>query len=192
MHQSSALYDPRRVATPSQRLAAAAHHMRRAKIRAKAIGDAPPTVVTFEIPNTPFGVAKVRPGYKPTKAEPAVIHRMWFEDLILEAERHLRKPRVPDVLKATAFHFGLSQVDLLKGGRTKDLVLPRHIAMFLAYRLTDLSLPDIGRRFGGYDHTSILHGRDRIRHLIKSDIEVARHVDVIIRSIPGASVIRNG
>jgi len=192
MHQSSALYDPIRSATPLQRKYATAHALRRAKIQAKAIGVASPRVVTFEIPNTPFGVAKVRTGYVPPVPEAPVIHRMWFEDLIIEAEKHLRKARVSDVLKATAFHFGLSQVDLLKGGRTKDLVLPRHIAMFIAYRITELSLPDIGRRFGGYDHTSILHGRDRIRHLIKSDIEVARHVDVIIRSIPGATVVRNG
>lgn len=190
--QSSALYDPSRSLTPSQRLAAAAHNIRRAKIQARAVSEKATKVVTFEIPNTPFGVAKLREEYHPAKPEPIVIHRMWFEDLIIEAERHIRKAKVPDIIKATAFHFGFSQTDLLKGGRTKDLVLPRHIAMFIAYRVTEHSLPEIGRRFGGYDHTSILHGRDRIRHLIKTDVEVARHVDTIMRAIPGATVVRNG
>jgi hypothetical protein len=192
MQQTSALYDPIRAATPSQRLAAAAHNMRRAKIASRALPEsASPRIVTFEIPNTPFGVAKVKPYQPARKPEPAPVHRMWFEDLIAEADRHFLKVRIPGILKATALHFGVSLADLMRGGRTKPLVCYRHVAMYLATVLTDHSLPEIGRRFGGFDHTTIINGRDRIKHLIKSDAEIAAHINAIIRSIPGAQV-RNG
>jgi hypothetical protein len=192
MQQTSALYDPIRVSTPSQRLAAAAHNMRRAKIASMALPEnSAPRILTFEIPNTPFGVPKVRPYQPVRKPEPPPVFRMWFEDLIAESDRQFRRPRVPDILKATALHFGVSIDELARGGRTKPLVTCRHIAMYLATILTDYSLPDIGRRFGGFDHTSIINGRDRIKHLIKNDVEIAAHVDAIIRSIPGAQV-RNG
>lgn len=190
MQQSTALYDPIRSATPSQRLAAAAHRMRQANIEANAIGERAARVISFEIPNTPFGVAKIRERDRtPTSPEPAPIHRMWFEDLIIEAERHLKKTTVRDVLRATAFHFGVSVAELTKGGRTKPLVFCRHIAMYIATAVTDHSLPEIGRRFGGYDHSSILHGRNRIRYLLPKDAEIAAHVNAIIRSIPGAKVL---
>jgi len=189
MQQSSALYDPIRAATPSQRLAAIAHNMRRAKIASKALPEgSSPRIVSFEIPNTPFGVAKVRPYQPERNPEPAPIHRMWFEDLIAESDRQFRRTRVPDILKATALHFGVSLAELIRGGRTKPLVCHRHIAMYLATILTDYSLPDIARRFGGYDHTSILHGRDRIKRMIKTDPEIAAHVAALISSIPGARV----
>jgi hypothetical protein len=192
MQHTSALYDPIRTATPSQRLAAAAHNMRRAKIASRALPENhAPRVVTFEIPNTPFGVAKVRPYQPEKKPESAPVYRMWFEGLIAEADRQFRKTRVPDILKATALHFGVSVAELTRGGRTKPLVTCRHIAMYLATVLTDYSLPDIGRRFGGFDHTTIINGRDRIKHLIKYDVEIAAHVKAIISSIPGAQV-RNG
>lgn len=164
--------------------------MRRANIEAKAVGEKTARVISFEIPNTPFGVAKIRERDRAPKVpEPAPIYRMWFEGLIIEAERHLKKTQVRDVLKATAIHFGVSVAELMKGGRTKPLVCCRHIAMYIATVVTDHSLPEIGRRFGGYDHTSILHGHNRIRYLIPKDAEIAANVNAIIRSIPGARVL---
>jgi hypothetical protein len=192
MQQTSALYDPIRVSTPSQRLAAAALNMRRARIASRALPEnSAPRILTFEIPNTPFGVPKVRPYQPARKPGPPPVFRMWFEDLVAESDRQFRKTRVADILKATALHFGVSIAELMRGGRTKPLVCHRHIAMYLATILTDHSLPDIARRFGGYDHTSILHGRDRIKRLIVSDAEIGAHVNAIIRTIPGAQV-RNG
>lgn len=65
--------------------------------------------------------------------------------------------------------FNISKVDLKSSRRTSNVVLPRQIAFWLCKNLTTRSLPDIGRRFGGKDHTTVLHGVRRIEALAQSD-----------------------
>ena len=72
---------------------------------------------------------------------------------------------VDDIQKATSEHFGLKQADLISERRTRSVARPRQAAMWLAKQLTTRSLPDIGRRFGGRDHTTVLHAVRRIETL---------------------------
>lgn len=69
--------------------------------------------------------------------------------------------------------FGVSKAFIESGSRKKGIVQPRQIGMYLARKHTNISLPEIGRRFGGRDHTTILHAFQKIEALIKRDESIA-------------------
>jgi chromosomal replication initiator protein len=91
----------------------------------------------------------------------------------------LRKVLVEDIQRAVARHFSLSRGDLLAARRTANVVRPRQIAMYLAKTLTLRSLPEIGRRFGGRDHTTVLHAVRKIEFLIGTDTTLAAEIDLL-------------
>lgn len=88
-------------------------------------------------------------------------------------------PTVPNILRAVAQYYNLSLTDLISKRRTQAIVRPRHVAMYLARTLTTRSVPEIGRRFGDRDHTTILHGARRIADLMQSDPDLAEDVQNI-------------
>lgn len=96
-----------------------------------------------------------------------------------------RRVTVDEIQKATAEHYGLRQADLLCERRTRAIARPRQLAMFLAKNLTTRSYPDIGRRFGGRDHTTVLHAVRRIEQLKAEDPSVAADVEAITRKLKG-------
>lgn len=102
---------------------------------------------------------------------------------------HLRggekRVTVDDIQKATAEHFRLKQADLLSERRTRALARPRQAAMWLAKQLTTRSLPDIGRRFGGRDHTTVLHAVRRIDALRPVDPQLAQDLETLMRKLRG-------
>jgi hypothetical protein len=155
---------------------------RRDKLRLSDFRPVENRPVTFCIPNTPYGVRKIAP-WKPKKLpEAAPQYRMWFEDLVRASEAEIIQPAAPiieDIQRAVAFHFGVSRAALVSESKTKDLVWPRHVAMYLCNLLTNRSLPDIGRRFGGRDHTTALYAVHKIRKRVVSDLELAADVAAI-------------
>jgi chromosomal replication initiator protein len=102
---------------------------------------------------------------------------------------HLRggekRVTVDDIQKATADHFGLKQADLISERRNRAIARPRQAAMWLAKQLTTRSLPDIGRRFGGRDHTTVLHAVRRIDELRAGDAQLARDLETLTRKLRG-------
>jgi chromosomal replication initiator protein len=92
---------------------------------------------------------------------------------------------VDDIQKAVCEHYGLKQVDLISERRTRAVARPRQAAMWLAKQLTTRSLPDIGRRFGGRDHTTVLHAVRRIDALRSTDPVLARDLEVLSRKLRG-------
>jgi chromosomal replication initiator protein len=102
---------------------------------------------------------------------------------------HLRggekRVTVDDIQKATSEHFGLKQADLISERRTRSVARPRQAAMWLAKQLTTRSLPDIGRRFGGRDHTTVLHAVRRIEALRQTDGQLARDLETLSRKLRG-------
>jgi chromosomal replication initiator protein len=96
-----------------------------------------------------------------------------------------RRVTVDEIQKATAEHFGMKQVDLLSERRTRAVARPRQAAMWLAKQLTTRSLPDIGRRFGGRDHTTVLHAVRRIEELRAADPQLARDLESLVRRLRG-------
>jgi chromosomal replication initiator protein len=114
--------------------------------------------------------------------------------LTLEETQSLLRPHlrggekrvtVDDIQKATAEHFGLKQADLLSERRNRAVARPRQAAMWLAKQLTTRSLPDIGRRFGGRDHTTVLHAVRRIDELRAGDAQLARDLETLLRRLRG-------
>ena len=77
-----------------------------------------------------------------------------------------------EIVRVVAEHFGLRPEDLVGGGRRKEVVLPRQMAMFLVRELTRASLPEIGQLFGGRDHTTVLYAIQKVQELSESDREV--------------------
>ncbi len=90
---------------------------------------------------------------------------------------------VDEIQKAACEHFGLKQADLLSPGRARALARPRQAAMWLAKQLTTRSLPDIGKRFGGRDHTTVLHAVRRIDELRALDPQLARDLEILSRKL---------
>ena len=85
-------------------------------------------------------------------------------------------PTIKDVQVVTAEFYGFSINDLRSIRRDFPLVRVRQVAMYLAKTLTEKSMPEIGRRFGGRDHTTILHAVRRIKALMETDRELADEV----------------
>ena len=96
-----------------------------------------------------------------------------------------RKVTVDHIQKAVAEHFGLTQADLLSERRARSVARPRQAAMWIAKQITTRSLPDIGRRFGGRDHTTVLHAVRRIEALKAEDPSLARDLDLLLRKLRG-------
>lgn len=123
-----------------------------------------------------------------------LIFRQSFEpdlslDRIDEVIGHLyrnaeqRKVRIEDIQRVVARHYNVSKVELLSDRRTRTIVKPRQVAMYLAKVLTLRSLPEIGRRFGGRDHTTVLHAVRKIETLAETDSALAHEIDLLKRQI---------
>ena len=104
-----------------------------------------------------------------------------IRDLVRPADP--RRIRVEDILRIVAKHYGVSRADLLSSRRTANVVRPRQIAMYLAKTLTLRSLPEIGRRFGGRDHTTVLHAVRKIEGLVQGDKGLADEIEVLKRQL---------
>jgi hypothetical protein len=94
---------------------------------------------------------------------------MWFHDLVSLRATPPGKISVKDIQIAVAEHYRVGLYDILSHRRTWDLVLPRHVAMYLTKKLTHRSLPEIGRLFGRRDHTTVLYAVNKIESLVETD-----------------------
>ena len=94
-----------------------------------------------------------------------------------------RRVTVDDIQRAVAEHYSLKKEDLLSERRTRSVARPRQTAMYLAKQLTTRSYPDIGRRFGGRDHTTVLHAVRRIEALKLEDPGLAQDVEILTRKL---------
>ncbi|MFT8324052.1 chromosomal replication initiator protein DnaA [Oenococcus sicerae] len=90
---------------------------------------------------------------------------------------------VADIQKIVADDYRVSIVDLLGKKRNSDIVLPRQVAMYLIRTLTDTSLPKIGQAFGGRDHTTVMHGTEKIADLIETDYALKQRIETLSAKI---------
>jgi chromosomal replication initiator protein len=101
----------------------------------------------------------------------------------LVRNREPKRVKIEDIQKLVATHYNVSKVDILSSRRTAAVVRPRQIAMYLSKILTLRSLPDIGRRFGGRDHTTVLHGVRKIDGLINKDGALSEEIEMLKRML---------
>ena len=94
-----------------------------------------------------------------------------------------KKVKIEDVQKLVASHFNVSRGDILSARRTASVVRPRQIAMYLSKLLTPRSLPEIGRRFGGRDHTTVLHAVRKITGLMTTDATLSEEIEPLKRML---------
>jgi len=97
--------------------------------------------------------------------------------------REPKRIKIEDIQKLVATHFNVSRADILSSRRTANVVRPRQIAMYLAKVLTLRSLPEIGRRFGGRDHTTVLHAVRKIEALSGSDGGLHEEIELLKRML---------
>ncbi|MGH1419487.1 MAG: chromosomal replication initiator protein DnaA [Hyphomicrobiaceae bacterium] len=88
-----------------------------------------------------------------------------------------RRIKIEDILRIISRHFGVSKADLLSQRRHRSVVRPRQIGMYLAKQLTQRSLPEIGRRFGNRDHTTVLHAIRKIDGELTNDARLRDEID---------------
>lgn len=94
-----------------------------------------------------------------------------------------RRVKIEDIQRVVARQYNVSRSDLLSSRRTANVVRPRQVAMYLAKTLTLRSLPEIGRRFGGRDHTTVLHAVRKIEALVSKDIALSDEVELLKRQL---------
>jgi chromosomal replication initiator protein len=113
-------------------------------------------------------------------------------DLTLEAAQELlrdllraneRRVTIDEIQRRVAEHFNIKLVEMTSSRRARVVARPRQVAMYLAKQLTQRSLPEIGRKFGGRDHTTVMHAVRKIEELTRSDRALAEDVDVLQRML---------
>jgi hypothetical protein len=146
------------------RIKAAAHRREIAEEKPMLVYQEPPAIVALD-PTEPTPV--------PEHSEPVP----WRKELISTIMR-IKLAVLDD-------YPGVTLTDIDSRRRESTVVRARHIAMYLIKNKTLKSLPEIGRRFGGRDHTTVLHGIKKVERMIKSDDAFAAHVDSIRQRIEG-------
>ncbi len=96
-----------------------------------------------------------------------------------------RRVTIDQIQKAVADHFELKPLDMLSARRARAVARPRQIAMYLSKRLTTRSLPEIGRKFGGRDHSTVIHAVRRVEELRDTDRDVDGAVRVLLGQLEG-------
>jgi chromosomal replication initiator protein len=94
-----------------------------------------------------------------------------------------KRVKIEDIQRIVARQYNVSRADLLSSRRTANVVRPRQVAMYLAKTLTLRSLPEIGRRFGGRDHTTVLHAVRKIENLVHNDTALAEEIELLKRQL---------
>lgn len=92
-----------------------------------------------------------------------------------------RKITVEEIQRQVADYYNIRMSDIIGPKRLRSYARPRQVAMYLAKQLTSRSLPEIGRRFGGRDHTTVMHGVRRIEELKSTDGQIAEDVEMLRR-----------
>jgi chromosomal replication initiator protein len=99
-----------------------------------------------------------------------------LKDILVEKNRELT---VEEIQKTVAAHFSIKISDLKSAKRLKALVMPRQIAMYLSRMLTSCSYPEIGERFGGKDHSTIIHAIKKIEKQMEEDFQLRSTVNTL-------------
>ncbi|MGF7159058.1 chromosomal replication initiator protein [Rhodoligotrophos appendicifer] len=93
----------------------------------------------------------------------------------------LQRIKIDDIMRIVGRHYNVAKSDLLSPRRARSIVRPRQVGMYLAKRLTSRSLPEIGRRFGGRDHSTVLHAVRKVEELLQKDEQLQREVVLLTK-----------
>ena len=96
---------------------------------------------------------------------------------------HDRKLTIEEIQKKVAEHYNIRQTEMTSARRARAVARPRQVAMYLSKQLTTRSLPEIGRKFGNRDHTTVMHAVSRITELMQADGDFAEGVELLRRTL---------
>ena len=94
-----------------------------------------------------------------------------------------RKVSVEEIQRKVSEHYNIRLADLIGPKRVRTFARPRQVAMYLSKQMTSRSLPEIGRRFGGRDHTTVMHGVKRIEDLMIKDAQLSDDIELLRRAL---------
>jgi chromosomal replication initiator protein len=103
-------------------------------------------------------------------------------DLLRATQRRIT---IDEIQRRVSDHYRIKQAEMSSARRAREVARPRQVAMYLAKQLTPRSLPEIGRRFGGRDHTTVIHAVKQIEKLRQTDAELDADVRLLIRQLEG-------
>jgi chromosomal replication initiator protein len=105
-----------------------------------------------------------------------------LHDLLRASDRRIT---IEEIQKKVAEHFNIKLAEMASARRSRQVARPRQVAMYLAKQLTSRSLPEIGRKFGGRDHTTVMHAVKKVEELKASDQSFSEDVDLLRRMLQG-------
>ncbi len=106
------------------------------------------------------------------------------QDCLADVIRHSdRKITVEEIQRKVSDHYNIRLSDLIGPKRVRTFARPRQVAMYLSKQMTTRSLPEIGRRFGGRDHTTVMHGVRKIEELMQQDSQIADDLEMLRRAL---------
>jgi chromosomal replication initiator protein len=105
-----------------------------------------------------------------------------LSDLLRSSDRRIT---IDEIQRKVADHYNLKLTDMASPRRAREVARPRQVAMYLSKQLTPRSLPEIGRKFGGRDHTTVMHAVKKIEELVREDHDFAKEVDLLKRTLTG-------
>ncbi len=105
-----------------------------------------------------------------------------LQDLIRANDR---KVTIDEIQRSVAEYYNLRLAEMLSQRRARVIARPRQVAMFLSKQLTSRSLPEIGRKFGGRDHTTVMHAVRKVEDLVKSDSQLDEDIARLTRLLAG-------
>jgi len=98
---------------------------------------------------------------------------------------HDRRITIDEIQRKVTDHYNLKLSDMSSPRRARKVARPRQVAMYLSKKLTTRSLPEIGRKFGGRDHTTVMHAVKKINELMEEDPQMEQDVEIIERALTG-------
>jgi chromosomal replication initiator protein len=103
-----------------------------------------------------------------------------LHDLLRASDRHIT---IEEIQKRVAEHYNIRISDMHSARRARAVARPRQVAMYLSKQLTARSLPEIGRKFGGRDHTTVMHAVKKVEELRSMDASFAEDIDLLRRML---------
>ena len=108
----------------------------------------------------------------------------FVEEVLTDVLRaNQRRITIDEIQRKVSDHYRIRHAEMMSARRAREVARPRQVAMYLAKQLTPRSLPEIGRRFGGRDHTTVIHAVKQIEKLRKADAELDADVRLLLRQL---------
>ena len=172
---------------------ATTYELRLGILQSKALhvaADIPPKVLEFLAHKITANVRELEGALNRVVAHSQLVGR----DITLEATQDVlhdllrandRRVTIEEIQKQVASHFNIRMADMHSARRARSVARPRQVAMYLAKQLTSRSLPEIGRKFGGRDHTTVMHAVRKVDELREHDPSFAEDVELLKRMLEG-------